>query len=189
MTTLARFSLDHYEHMVAVGIFSGQFEKNVELLRGEIATMIPIGPPHGDIQTLLLDWSIDVVPRSSIAIREQLPIRIPVSDSEPQPDLVWAVRRRYSQRHPDPHEVLLLVEVAESSLSIDRGVKLGIYAEAGIADYWIVNLIDQQIEVYRNPAGREYLDMTIVRGDSSVSPLAIPEATLQSSWLFGEDLP
>jgi len=184
MSTVTYFSLDHYEHMVALGAFSGEFEKNVELLRGEIITTNPIGPLHGDVQTLLLDWSIDVVPRSTIAIREQLPIRIPAGDSEPQPDLVWAVRRRYSQRHPEAHEVLLLVEVAESSLPVDRGVKLSVYAEAGIADYWIVNLIDQQIEVYRNPAGRDYQDRSIIRGVSSVSPLALPTATLQPSRLF-----
>jgi Uma2 family endonuclease len=111
-------------------------------------------------------------------------VRIPVSDSEPEPDLFWAVQGDYFKRHPEPHEVLLLIEVAESSLPIDRGVKLGVYAEAGIADYWIVNLIDQQIEVYRKPVGREYQDKAIFRGDASVSPLALPEATLQPSRLF-----
>lgn len=114
----------------------------------------------------------------------QGPVRIPVSDSEPEPDLVWVAQGNYFKRHPEPHEVLLLVEVAETSLAVDRGVKLGVYAEAGLADYWIVNLIDQQIEVYRNPAGREYQDSFIVRGDSSVSSLALPAATLQPSRLF-----
>lgn len=184
-TPLFSFSLDHYEHMVAVGAFSGEYEKNVELIRGEIVAMNPIGPPHGHIQTLLLDWSIQVVPLSTMAIREQLPIRVPVSGSEPQPDLVWAVRRDYSQRHPEPREVLLLVEVAESSLILDRGVKLGVYAEAKIADYWIVNLVDKQIEVYRTPVGREYQDKLIFRGDTPVSPLALPTASIQPSRLFG----
>lgn len=186
MTALApaHFTLKHYEHMVEVGAFAGEFEKHIELLRGEIVAMSPIGPPHCAIVSRLNRWSYQVTPIDRIEVVSQGPVRIPVSDSEPEPDLFWVVQGDYFKRHPEPHEVLLLVEVAESSLPIDRGVKLGVYAEAGIADYWIVNLIEQQIEVYRNPAGRDYLDKTIVRGDSSVSPLALPTAALQPSRLF-----
>ncbi|MCE9551817.1 MAG: Uma2 family endonuclease [Planctomycetes bacterium] len=179
------FSLDHYEHMVAVGAFSGPFEKRVELVRGEILTMIPIGPPHYNALALLTDWSYEVVPLAKIFVGVQGPIRIPLSNSEPQPDLVWTVRRDYSQRHPEPQEVLLLVEVADSSLAMDRGAKLSVYAEAGIADYWIVNLLDKQIEVHRNPVGRGYQDKSIFRGDTPLHPLALPTASLQASRIFG----
>jgi len=113
------------------------------------------------------------------------PTSAPISDSEPEPDLIWVIQGDYSQRHPEPHEVALLVEVAESSLETDRGTKLGIYAEAGIGDYWIVNLIDRQIEVYRNPVGRDYQEKQAYRGDTLLSPLALPTATLQASVLFG----
>jgi Uma2 family endonuclease len=68
---------------------------------------------------------------------------------------------------------------------MDRGVKLGIYAEAGIADYWIVNLAEKQIEVYRDPVGREYRDQSIYRGDEVVSPLAVSNAGIRPSRLFG----
>ncbi|MCE9546069.1 MAG: Uma2 family endonuclease [Planctomycetia bacterium] len=189
MSTIAHFSLDHYEHMIEVGAFSGEYKKHVELIRGEIVTMNPIGPSHSDVLTLLTDWSYQVVPLAKMAIRGQQPIRIPVSDSEPEPDLIWAIhhddsKRYYSKRHPEPHEVLLLVEVADSSLEVDRGAKLGVYAEAGIGDYWIVNLIDEQIEVYRNPAGRSYQEKTIFRGDTPLQPLALSTATIQPSRLF-----
>ncbi|MCE9553189.1 MAG: Uma2 family endonuclease [Planctomycetes bacterium] len=179
------FSLDHYEHLVAVGAFSGEFEKNVELIRGEIVAMNPIGPPHSDVLTLLMEWCFEVVPLGKMKIRLQLPVRFPLSDSEPQPDLTWVVRRDFSKLHPEPHEVLLLVEVAESSLEVDRGLKLALYAEAGISDYWIVNVAEKQIEVYRTPVGRDYRDKAICRGDEVVSPLAIPTAGLWPSRLFG----
>lgn len=184
MSSIAHFSLDHYEHMVEVGAFSGDFEKHVELLRGEIVTMNPIGPPHSHVLTLLADWSYQVVSLEKIVIRVQQPIRIPSNDSEPEPDLVWAVRRDYLKFHPEPHEILLVVEVAESSLAVDRGSKLGIYAEAGIPEYWLVNLIDEQIEVYRNPVGQSYQEGTVVRGDTPIVPLALASATIQPSRLF-----
>jgi Uma2 family endonuclease len=171
--------------MVAVGAFSGSFEKRVELLRGEIVTTIPIGPPQYNALGWLTDWSYEVVSLSKVFVGVQGPVRIPASDCEPEPDLVWAVRRDYSQRLPEPHEVLLLVEMADTSLEMDRGVKLEVYAEAGIADYWIVNLIDKQIEVYRKPAGREYQDKSVFRDDAPVSPLALPAAVLLPSRLFG----
>ena len=186
MTNLApaHFSLKHYEHMVEVGAFAGEYEKHIELLRGEIVAMSPIGPPHRAVVSRLNRWSYQAAPIDRIEIVSQGPVRIPISDSEPEPDLVWVAQGNYFKRHPEPHEVLLLVEVAESSLPVDRGVKLGIYAEAGITDYWIVNLIDQQIEVHRSPAGRDYQDKSVFCGDSPVSPLALPTATLRPSRLF-----
>ena len=181
----AHFSLRHYEHMVEVGAFAGEFEKHIELIRGHIVAKSPCGPRHYHVRNLLMDWSYEVVTNDDVAIGVQAPIRIPVSDSEPEPDLVWTMRRDFSKVLPEPHEVLLLVEVAESSLSIDRGVKLAVYAEAGVADYWIVNLIDEQIEVYRKPAGREYQEKSIFRGDTPLHPLALPAATILPSRLFG----
>jgi Uma2 family endonuclease len=79
----------------------------------------------------------------------------------------------------------LLIEVADSSLEFDRGEKLAAYAEAGVADYWIVNLFDEQIEVYREPSGLTYQKQTIHRGDDAVHPLALPDAALPPSRWFG----
>jgi len=183
MSTVAHFSLKHYEHMVEVGAFSGPFEKRLELLRGEIVEMTPIGIQHANIVTLLTDWSYDVTPHDKITIRAQNPIRISTSDSEPQPDIVWAKRAKYTQ-HPEPKDVLLLIEVADSSLEADRGDKLSVYAEASIADYWIVNLLEEQIEVHRDPSGRGYKSKSIHRGNDAISPLALPEACLTPSNLF-----
>jgi Uma2 family endonuclease len=112
MATVAHFSLEHYERMVKLGAFDAPFRKRLELIRGEIVEMSPIGSEHAYIIDKLNDWSHDVAPRDQIAIRIQNPIRVPASDSEPEPDLVWAVRKNYAERHPEPQEVLLIVEVA-----------------------------------------------------------------------------
>jgi Uma2 family endonuclease len=171
--------------MIAAGAFSGEFEIRAELIRGQIVAKTKLKPPECHVHTVLTEWSYEVVPRESIAMHPVGAVRIPVSDSEPEPDLLWVKKGDYLMQHPEPHEVLLLVEIADASLADDRGVKLGVHAEAGLADYWIVNVIDLQIEVYRNAKGREFLDKSIVRGDTLLSPLALPSATLQPSRLFG----
>lgn len=184
MSTTALFTLEAYEHMAAVGAFDGKYRKRVELVRGEILEMSPIGAEHAEFVDRLTEWSFKVCAGNPIRVRSQNPIRIPFNESEPEPDIVWVEAKSYSDRHPEPQEVLLLIEVADSSLEYDRGEKLVVYAEAGIAEYWIVNLIDEQIEVYRNPSGRKYQEESAFRGDAAIQPLAPPTATLQPSRLF-----
>ena len=181
----AKFSLEHYEHMIRVGAFDPPFDMPVELLDGEIVMMSPIGEPHSQAIIALNEWSYEVVDLKRFAIRVQMPIRIPVTQAEPEPDLVWVRREGPRDKPPEPDRVALLVEVAESSLDYDRIVKLPNYALAGIPDYWIVNLIDEQIEVYRKPSGRTYQEQSTYRGDAEIHPLALPTATLQASRLFG----
>lgn len=184
MATVAHFSLEHYERMVKLGAFDAPFRMRLELIRGEIVEMSPIGTEHSYIIDLLNNWSVRVTMDHSIWVRVQNPIRIPVSDSEPEPDVVWAARKNYADRHPEPQEVLLVIEVAESSLAFDRGDKLAVYAEAGIQEYWVVNLIDRQIEVHRDPSGKTYRTSTVHRGTEAASPLALPEAKLLPASLF-----
>jgi Uma2 family endonuclease len=184
VSTVAHFSLDQYEHLVEVGAFSGPHEKRLELLRGVIREISPIGFIHSQVVTLLTDWSYEVVPREHFVTRVQNPVRVSPNDSEPQPDLVWCQKRDSADHHPQPDDILLLIEVADTSLEDDRGEKLEIYAEASIHEYWIVNLIDEQIEVYRKPTGRTYQEQSTYRGDAEIHPLALPTATLQPSRLF-----
>jgi len=182
----ASFSLEHYEHMIRVGAFDPPFDIPVELIAGEILRMSPIGEPHSQAIIALDEWSHEAVARIQFVIRVQMPIRIPATQTEPAPDLVWARREGPNDRPPDPDRVVLLVEVAESSLDYDRNVKLPNYALAGISDFWIVNLIDEQIEVYRKPSGNAYEEQLTYRGNAEIHPLALPGATLQPSRLFGE---
>lgn len=180
----AKFTLDHYEHMVAVGAFDPPYNIPVELLQGELVMTSPIGEPHSRAVIALTEWSYEVVDRKHFIVRVQVPIRIPFMQSEPEPDLVWVLRKAQSEKPPLAEEVHLLIEVAESSLAYDRDVKLSMYAQAGISEYWIVNLIDEQVEVYRSPSGGAYRERSVYHGDETVEPLALPGAALAPSRLF-----
>jgi Uma2 family endonuclease len=184
MSTVAHASLDHYERLIEAGFFEGEFRRRVELIRGEILDMSPIGSSHSEIVDRLAAWSFRASADRPIRIRVQNPVRIPANDSEPEPDIAWVVDGSYARRHPQPEDVLLLIEVAENSLPFDRRTKLAVYAEAGIAEYWIVNLLDEQIEAYQDPEGLLYRKKSIYRGDDAVSPLAAPSALLVPSQLF-----
>lgn len=184
MSTVARTSLDHYERLIDAGFFEGEFRKRVELIRGEILDMSPIGSPHSEIVDRMAAWSFKAVVDRQIRIRVQNPIRIPANDSEPEPDLAWVVYGNYARRHPQPEEVLLLIEVADNSLAFDRRTKLAVYAEAGVAEYWIVNLLDEQIETFQEPDGLQYRKKSIYHGNDAVSPLTMPSALIVPSQLF-----
>lgn len=185
MSTVAHFTLDEYEHMVEVGAFAGPFRRRLELIRGELVEMTPIGTQHSEVVNRLAEWSHASFMNESMRVRVQNPVRILHNESEPEPDIAWVDQKDYSNRHPEPSEIRLIIEVAESSLDDDRGYKLAVYAEAGIAEYWIANLIDEQIEVYRKPVGRDYQDKSSYRGDAKISALAQSKATIQPSFLFG----
>jgi Uma2 family endonuclease len=186
MSTTASVTLDEYERLAEAGTLDGLRRKRVELIHGEILEMNPIGSFHGQVVSDLTEWSFDVIPRKEIAVRVQTTLRIPLLNSAPEPDLLWVRRRRYARKNPEPADVLLLVEVAESSLTADRGWKRELYAEAGIPEYWVANLIDFTIEVYRQPVGRDYSQMQTFGAGKSLSPLAVPSASLSVDFVFPE---
>ena len=144
-----RFTIDDYDRMIDTGILTEN--DRVELIRGEILDKMPIGDP--DVACV---YRINRLLSKSAAADEaivsvQSPIRL--ADSEPEPDIAL-IRMRddfYASGKPRAADALLVVEVADSSLEFDRDVKGPMYAEAGIADYWIVNLAESRVEVYRQP--------------------------------------
>jgi Uma2 family endonuclease len=184
MSTVANFTLEQYERMVESGAFDGQYQQRVEFIHGEIRQMNPIGSWHAQVLGDFTDWSYDVAPRTQISIRVQTTLRIPEFNCAPEPDLLWVRRRRYSRKHPEPADVLLLAEVAESSLGEDRGEKRDLYARAMIAEYWIVNLVDNTVEVYRERDGVSYQWSRIFRRGDAVTPLSLPNASLLVSELL-----
>ncbi len=184
MSIVSNFTLEQYERMVEAGTFDGQFQQRVEFIHGEIRQMNPIGSWHAQVLGDLTDWSYDVTPRKQISIRVQTTLRIPEFKSAPEPDLLWVRRRNYSRKHPEPSDVLLLAEVAESSIGEDRGEKRELYARAKIVDYWIINLNNNTIEVYREPDGSTYQSFQVFSQGDSLTPFAVPAAKLLVSDLL-----
>src|SRR3954463_6286017 len=153
VSTTTRITLDQYDEMIRRGDFLPREEHHVELIHGEISPMSPINPPHDDTVDELNEWSFESLPRGAARVRIQGSFGIPLLDSAPEPDVAWLRRKDYSTERPLPEDVLLVIEVADSSLARDRGLKAGLYAAAGIADYWIVDIAGRAIEVRRDPQG------------------------------------
>lgn len=184
MSVVTRFSLAQYELMVKAGAFDGKHRQRVEFVRGEIREMTPISARHAWAVERLTAWSFENRCRAEAAIRIQSPVRIPWLESVPEPDVVWALRKDYSSEHPTPDDILLLIEVAESSLEYDTGEKAQLYAEAGIGDYWVVNLIDDCLVVFREPQRGGYQKHEVLRADQQVRPLAFPDVVFTPSLLL-----
>ena len=172
MATRYRFRVEEFERA-----FQGV--PQVELLRGEVYQMSPIGPKHVH-KVAQLDARLQETLRGKAVVLVQSPLRLS-EDSEPEPDLM--VLRppldRYREKLPTPEDVLLLVEVADTSLEFDREAKLPLYAEAGIPEVWLVNLKENLLEVYRDPRGGRYREIRLLSPEEEVSPTLLPEVSLR----------
>ena len=184
MSTIARLTLAQYDRMIERGVFEQDENRRLEFIRGEIREMNPIGSLHDEVVTRLAEWSYANVSKERVRVRVQGSIGLPELESAPQPDVVWVASRDYSQRRPAGAELLLIVEVAETSLAHDCGEKADLYAAAGIADYWVVNLPDRSVEIRRDPHAGRYRSLQTFTGDDEVRPLAVPEAVLRPAMLW-----
>lgn len=184
MSTSTRITIEQYDEMIRRGDFEPREEHHVELIYGEIIPMSPIGAPHNDVVSDLTEWSFEVLPPKVVRVFSQGAIGIPALDSEPEPDIVWTRRQSYRTQHPRPDDILLLIEVSDSSLGKDRNLKAKLYAEAGIADYWIVNLQENCVEVHRDPQGSVYRSVEIVKVGQDVRSLSFPDAVLPVARIF-----
>lgn len=138
-------------------------DDRVELINGEIISMSPINSPHGGCVNRISNLFAYLLHQKAV-VTVQNPLLI--SDhSEPEPDVMLLKPRNdfYADAHPQPEDVFLLIEVADSSLSYDREVKLPLYATAQVPEVWIVNLADKQIEVHRLPSEGKYQQAEIVK--------------------------
>ena len=183
-TRQAPITLMMYDRMIAAGVFDPAEAHRLELIGGELHMMSPIGDRHADAVDWLVRWVTLAIDRQVLLVRVQNPLSIPGSESAPQPDIAWVTLRRYADRRPLPEEVSLLVEVADTSLEFDTTVKAALYAAAGIADYWVVDLVSRAVIVFREPRSGGYESRSTHRGDQLVRPLAHPEAALSPAELF-----
>jgi Uma2 family endonuclease len=169
---LRRFTVAEYHSMVEKGIFkSGE---PYELLDGQLVKKLTVNPPHSYTVYGLTDLLSNLLPEW-LLLRIQQPVTL--KESEPEPDLAVCIgpRSRYRATHPSPTDLLLVIEVADSSLTEDRTTRMRVYAEAKIVQYWIVNLADRQVEVHTNPRrGKNpgYRDR-VVFAESSDLPLVL----------------
>jgi Uma2 family endonuclease len=154
-----RLTVDDYYRMGEAGILEP--DSRVELIDGVIIDMAPMGSRHAYVVAELVLRLISAIERLGIAaeVRCQLPVRLGTY-SEPEPDLAVVVRRgkAYSERHPVAHDVLLLIEVCDSSAAYDRRVKVPLYARHGIRECWVLDLSAKQLQVCRDPYEGRYRD-------------------------------
>jgi Uma2 family endonuclease len=157
---LYRMSLEQYEAMVDSGVFTGR--ERVHLINGYLVAKMTQNDPHATADELCGQALARVIP-PGWHIRSAKPVRIPSQSSKPEPDrcVVRGRIRDYSQRSPEPGDVALVVEVSDSSLDEDRK-QAGIYGRTGIPVYWIIDLIDGQVEVYSNPSPSGYRSMDVL---------------------------
>jgi Uma2 family endonuclease len=173
-----------YDRMIAAGVFDPAESNPLELIEGELHMMSPIGDRHADAVAFLTRWSSQHADASRMLVWVQNPLSIPGAESVLQPDIAWVTLRRYADRRPLPEEVSLLIEVADTSLEFDTTVKAGLYAAAGIADYWVVDLVSRAVIVLREPRAGGYESRSTHRADQLVRPLAMPQVTLSPAELF-----
>ena len=168
--------------MVDVGILGE--DDRVELIQGEIIQMSPPGRRHaafvGSLTQLL---AVSLAGRALVWVQNPVVLTI---DTEPQPDLA-VLRRRpvpYKEREAHAADVLLLIEVADTSLAYDRSTKLHLYAEAGIPEYWVVDCAAETVEVHSGPGPDGYRDVNLVAGVATLRPQAFPDVELRTTDIF-----
>jgi Uma2 family endonuclease len=181
-TQIRQLTSAEYYGMMESGII--REGERVELISGQIFTMAAKGTRHTVSTTRLLKELWRLIEERAI-VRCQDPISLP-NNSEPEPDLVIARLRSddYVNSHPAPEDIILVIEVADSTIKFDRETKAPLYAAAGIGEYWIIDLIDDRLEIYRQPEGNLYTSIEIVTPPRSINLPQFSEIALKIDDLF-----
>ena len=182
--TRTRITTNRYQMMVATGVLT-KYDR-VELIEGDMLDMAPIGTKHSAIASRLNELLILAVARSATVV-----VGGPVNlgeFSEPQPDLMLLKRRAdfYSGKLPESVDVLLLIEVSDSSLSFDQGIKLNLYARYGVAEYWVVDVEGRRVVIYREPTAKGYIRKAEFQAPDVLTPQAFPGVKIVVGEIFGE---
>jgi len=178
-----QFTAQEFERLFEVGILAD--DERVELIEGEIVQMSPINVAHSSC-VLRLNALLAGLLRGVALIGVQGPIRLD-SRTVPQPDVAVLKPQAdyYRKAHPGPNDILLLIEVADTSLSFDRNMKSLLYARFGIQDYWIVDLSGRMVEVHREPRGDSYRSTTRYTVEDSITLLAFPNILIPVAEILG----
>lgn len=176
------FNVEQYERMAETGILHE--DDHVELIEGEIIEIASMGQRHASRIDFLVNRVFSKLTDKFI-VRVQNPVQInELSILEPDIVLLKLIDDYYGSRHPQPEDVLLLIEVSDSSLDYDRRVKLPLYAKAGIQEFWLINLIDNRTETYAAPRDGKYTFVKFVKPNETLSSVTMPDVQIDSSVLF-----
>lgn len=182
MSTIAKLTGAEFDVMVSRGAFDCIGPKKVELIHGELRFMNPAGPLHDDLIDYLTRWSTEATRNGDANIRVQCGFIC--DDNRPEPDILWLKPRRYGKVKPAAQDVLLLIEVSDSSLAIDLQEKADIYASGGVSEYWVVDLNKARIHVLSESDGSTYRNIEMVAAPTPLSPRCLPAAVLDIAELF-----
>lgn len=179
LTNLKRWTVGDYHRLSELGLLDRQ--ERTELIAGQITLMAAKGTPHVTALYLLANILRDRLGNQAL-IRTQDPIQLD-DFSEPEPDLV-IVRGTvldYAEQHPRPEDIDLIVEIADSTLKQDCEIKDKLYAQAGIADYWVLAVKSRQLHIFRKPIASGYTEHLILSEPNQAAPLAFPEIVIALS--------
>jgi len=181
-TKVRLWTVEEYHRMIEAGILKPS--DRVELIEGNILAMAAKNPPHAATNLCAADYLKQLFAGKAL-VRIQDPIQLS-QYSEPEPDIAVVVPdvRKYVDHHPSPAEVLLIVEVADTSLQDDRTVKAPLYAKAGIVEYWILNVTTRQVHVFREPGEDGYAQETVLDETTTLAAIAFPDIAIAFNQLF-----
>ena len=177
-----RLTVAEYHRLGENGIFDE--DSRVELIEGDLIAMPPIGEQHAS-KTRRLNQLFSLRVGDAAIVDVQNPVMLD-AHSEPQPDVVLLKPRPdfYESAHPRPEDVLLLIEVSDSTLRYDRDIKVPLYAKAGIPEVWLLDVAGQRLEVYRRPSPDGYREIHYPALTDNIAPVLLPELSLSVASLF-----
>lgn len=180
-----RFTTDDLARMADLGFFDADGEDRIELIDGEILMMSRVNALHSAC-IRRLNKRLNALLQGSATVDVQLPLWLD-KESQPQPDLCIVKSRddNYERAHPRGNDVLLVIEVMDSSATRDRNIKLPKYAEAGITEVWLVDVRTREVEVCRNPSGDQYLERRACPIGLTLDIQAIPGLEITVNEIFG----
>jgi len=181
--TRTRITTNRYQMMVETGVLT-KYDR-VELIEGDMLDMAPIGTKHSAITSRLHELFVLAVSRSATVVSGG-PVNLG-EFSQPQPDLMLLTRRGdfYSGKTPESADVLLLIEVSDSSLSFDQGAKQNLYARYGVSEYWVVDVEGRRVVTHREPRANGYVRTLEFAGSETVAPAAFPDLKIVVGEIVG----
>ncbi len=177
------WTVEEFHRAASAGVFNDP--GRMEIIQGRIVEKMPEGGRHTGMRRRIARRLRAVLEPDSF-VCEECPLRI-AFDGEPIPDVVFTREEDYGSQHPTPEDVVLLIEFSDTTVAYDLGGKALLYAQAGIADYWVVLVNEAAIVCHRGPAPEGYQEVTRLSGADTLSPLAAPEAAWTVNALLGRE--